>query len=120
MAAFQLEPGEKLLINDPHASWMMSEMKAVEGRIRVTERRFVFEKPEHAYFSAFKFLIKSLGADIIFEIKRSEITAVTKVEGMKKARLKIEIKFERPKMFDTMKMDVIIGELNKTIVKPEQ
>lgn len=119
MAAFQLQPGERLLINDPHAKWMMSEMKAVEGRIRVTEKRFVFEKPEHAYFSAFKFLVKRLGADIIFEIKRSEITAVTKAEGMKKSRLKIETKFERPKMFDTMKLDTIIGELNKTIEKSE-
>lgn len=119
MAAFQLQPGERLLINDPHAKWVMMEMKRVEGRIRVTQNRFVFEKPEHAYFSAFRFLFKKLGAEIIFEIKRSDITAVEKVEAGKASRLKIETKSERPKMFETMKMDVIVGELKKSIVKPE-
>lgn len=119
MAAFQLQEGERLLINDPHAMWMMMEMKPVYGRLRITQNRVVFEKPEHGYFSFLKFMIKKLGADTIFEIKRSDITAVTKVEAGKKSRLKLETKFERPKMFDTMKMDVIIGELNKTIVKPE-
>ena len=120
MAAFQLQPGEKLLINDPHAKWMMMEMKAVAGRIRITQNRFVFEKPEHAYFSFLKSLFKGLGASIVFEIKRSDITAVSKAEGANgKSRLKIETKFERPKMFETMKMDTIIGELSKTIAKPE-
>lgn len=115
MAAFQLQPGERLLINDPHASWMMMEMKPVPGRIRITQNRFVFEKPEHPYFSIFKFMFKGLGADTIFEIKRSDITGVEKIEAGKKARLKIETKYERPKMFETMKMDVIAGELKKSI-----
>jgi hypothetical protein len=119
MGAFTLQPGERLLINDPHAKWMMGEMKAVPGRIRLTERRLVFEKPEHGYFSFLKFLFKGLGAQTVFEIKRSEITAATKVEAAKKVRLKIETKFERPKMFETMKADTIIGELNKTIAKTE-
>lgn len=119
MAAFQLQPGEKLLINDPHAKWIMMEMKAVEGRLRITQHRVVFEKPEHAYFSAFKFLFKKLAAEIVFEIKRSDITAVERVEAGKKSRLKIETKFERPKMFETMKMDTIIGELKKTIAAKE-
>ena len=120
MAAFQLEPGERLLINDPHARWMMMEMKAVPGRIRITEKRFVFEKPEHGYFSFLKFLFKGLGAKVLFEIKRSDITAVSKAEGVgKKFRLKIETRFERPKMFDTMKMDTMIGELSKTITATE-
>lgn len=119
MGAFQLLLGERLLINDPHAKWVMMEMKKVEGTIRLTENRFVFEKPEHAYFGVFKFLFKKLGAEIIFEIKRSEITAVSKVDGGKVSRLKIETKFERPKMFETIKMDTIVGELNRTIAKPE-
>jgi hypothetical protein len=118
MAAFQLQPGERLLINDPHAKWIMMEMKAVEGRLRITQNRVVFEKPEHAYFNFLKFMIKSLGAEIIFEIRRSDITAVSKAEAGKTARLKIETKAERPKMFETMKMDTIVGELNKTITKP--
>lgn len=120
MSAFKLQPGEKLLINDPHAKWMMTEMKAVPGRIRLTESRFVFEKPEHAYFSFLKFLFKGLGAETLFEIKRSDITGASKAEGMKKARLRIETKYERPKVFETMKMDTIIGELNKTINKPTE
>lgn len=115
MGEFQLLPDERLLINDPHAKWIMGEMKAVEGRIRLTGSRLVFEKPEHAYFGFLKSLIKGLGAKIIFEIKRSEVTAVSKVEAGKKARLKIETKFERPKMFETMKMDTIIGEMKKFI-----
>lgn len=119
MSGFELQPGEKLLISDPHAKWMMTEMKVVPGRLRLTQNRFVFEKPEHAYFSAFKFLFKGLGAQTIFEIKRSEITGVSKVEAGKKTRLKIETKYERPKMFETMKMDTIVGELSKTISKPE-
>jgi hypothetical protein len=119
MAAFQLEPGEKLLINDPHSTWMMMEMKPVSGKLRITQNRVVFEKPENAYFSFLKFMIKSLGASIIFEVKRSDITGVSKVEAAKTSRLKLETKFERPKMFETMKMDVIIGELSKTIAKPE-
>lgn len=120
MAAFVLEPGERLLINDPHAKWMMTEMKAVPGRIRLTERRFVFEKPEHAYFSAFKFLFKKLGAEILFEIRRSDITEVSKIEAAKKSRLQIKTKFERPKMFETIKMDTIAGELNRTIQKTNE
>lgn len=119
MAAFELQPGERLLINDPHAKWMMG-MKGVEGRIRLTQNRFVFEKPEHAYFSFLKFLIKSLAAEVLFEIKRSEITAATRVGGVSgQFRLQIETKFERPKIFETMKMDTIIGEINKTIAKSE-
>ena len=120
MTAFALEPGEKLLINDPHAKWFMLSMKGIEGRIRLTQNRFVFEVPEHSYFSAFKFMFKGLGAKVVLEIKRSDITAATKVEGAGgKSRLQIETKYERPKTFETMKMDTIIGELNKTIVKAE-
>lgn len=119
MSGFQLESGERLLINDPHAKWMMGEMKSVEGRIRLTGSRLVFEKPEHAYFGFLKSLIKVLGAKTIFEIKRSDITGVSKIDAGKKSRLKIETKFERPKMFETMKMDTIIGELSKTISKSE-
>ncbi len=120
MAPFQLQPGEKLLINDPHAKWMMLPMKGVSGRIRLTQNRFVFEVPEHSYFSAFKFLFKGLAAKTVLEIKRSEITGATKVGGASgQYRLQIETKFDRPKTFDTMKMDTIIGELNKTIVMPE-
>lgn len=120
MAAFQLQPGERLLINDPHAKWMMMEMKGVEGRIRLTDARFIFEVPEHAYFSAFKFVFKGLDAKIVLEIRRSDITAVSKAQGVSgKSRLKVETKFERPKLFDTMKMDTIIGELNKSIEKQE-
>jgi len=119
MAAFELQPGEKLLINDPHAKWIMG-MKGVDGRIRLTQNRFVFEKPEHAYFSFLKFLITSLGADVLFEIKRSEITAATKAGGANgQYRLQIDTKFERPKIFETMKMETIIGELNKTIAKAD-
>jgi|GEM_PF-1432208 hypothetical protein len=120
MSAFALQPGEKLLINDPHAKWFMLAAKGVEGRIRLTQNRFVFEVPEHAYFSAFKFMFKGLDAKTVLEIKRSEITGATKVEGVGgKSRLQIETKYERPKTFETMKMDTIIGELSKTIVKPE-
>lgn len=119
MGAFQLEPGEKLLINDPHAKWMMGEMKAISGTIRLTEKRIVFEKPEHAYFSFLKFMFKGLAAQMLLEIKRSDITAVEKVDAGKKSRLKIDTKFERPKMFETMKMDTIIAELRKSIPKTE-
>jgi hypothetical protein len=65
MAAFELQPGEKLLINDPHAKWFMLPMKGIEGRIRLTQNRFVFEVPEHSYFSAFKFMFKGLGAKTV-------------------------------------------------------
>lgn len=120
MSAFQLAEGERLLINDPHAKWFMLAMKGVQGRIRLTQHRFVFEVPEHAYFSAFKFLFKGLGAKTVLELKRSEITAATKVSGANgQFRLQIETKFERPKMFETMKIDTIIGELSKTIAKTE-
>lgn len=120
MAAFQLQEGERLLINDPHAKWMMLPMKGVEGRIRLTQNRFVFEVPEHSYFSSLKFMFKGLAAKTVFEIKRSDITCATKVSGANgHHRLQIETKFERPKIFETMKMDTIIGELNKTIVKSE-
>lgn len=120
MAAFQLRTGEKLLINDPHAKWVMMEMKAIPGTIRLTNERFVFEKPENPYFGIFRFMFKKLAAEVMFEIKRSEITAATKAQGASgQSRLKIETKFERPKMFDTMKMETIIGELNKTINKEQ-
>lgn len=119
MSSFQLQDGERLLINDPHAKWIMGEMKAVEGRIRLTGSRLVFEKPEHAYFGFLKAVIKSLDAQIIFEIKRTEITAVDKIDAGKKSRLKIETKFERPKMFETIKIETIMGELKKTITKSE-
>lgn len=119
MSIFQLDTGERLLINDPHAVWMMMEMKGIPGTLRITQHRVVFEKPAHAYFGAFQFLFKKLGAEIIFEIKRSDVSAVSKVEAGKKARLKIETKYERPKMFDTMKMDTIIGELRKSIENPQ-
>lgn len=120
MAAFELRPGERLLINDPHAKWMMMPMKGVDGRIRLTQERFVFEVPEHSYFSAFKFLFKGLAAKIVFEIKRSDITAATKVSGASgQFRLQIETKMERPKIFDTIKADTIVKELSKTIEKPQ-
>lgn len=121
MSAFQLQSGERLLINDPHAKWMMMEMKAVPGTLRVTQNRVVFERPANPYFGFLKFMMKSLGAGVLFEIKRSDITKAEKATGASgNVRLKIETKYERPKMFDTMKVDTIAGELNKTINKQEQ
>lgn len=121
MTAFKLQDGERLLINDPHATWFMLPMKGIAGRIRLTQNRFVFEVPEHSYFSAFKFMFKSLDAKTVLEIKRSDITAATKIEGANgQARLQIETQYERPKTFQTIKVDTIIAELNKTNTKTQQ
>jgi hypothetical protein len=117
MNGFQLREGERLLINAPYSLWCMTEMKKIPGTLKITGERVVFEKPEHGYFSFLKGMIKSLGSKVIFEIKRSEITAVEKIEAGKAKRLKIETKFERAKTFETVKMDTIIGELNRTIAK---
>lgn len=119
MSGFQLREGERLLINAPYSLWCMTEMKKVPGTLKVTGERVVFEKPEHGYFSFLKGLFKGLGSVVIFEIKRSEITNAEKIEVGKSKRLKIETKFERPKMFESVKTENIIGELNRTIVKPE-
>lgn len=119
MSGFQLREGERLLINAPYTLWCMTEMKKVPGTLKVTGERVVFEKPEHGYFSFLKGVFKGLGSVVLFEIKRSEIISAEKIEVGKAKRLKIETKFERPKMFESVKTENIIGELNRTIVKPE-
>ena len=119
MSAFQLREGERLLINAPYSMWCMTEMKKVPGTLKVTGERVVFEKPEHGYFSFLKGLFKGLGSVVIFEIKRSDITNAEKIEVGKSKRLKIETKFDRPKIFESVKTETIIGELNRTIVKQE-
>lgn len=110
---FLLRPGEKLIVNDPHALWQMMEMKTIAGQLKLTNERIVFIRNPHPYAVFVLFLVRSMRSGVEFEYRRSSLKAVTSVVFGKEKRLVIDPGSERPKTIITAKAETIEKEFSK-------
>lgn len=103
MSGFKLLPGEKLIVNDPHAVWMKMPMVSIPGQLKLTDRRIVFIRDAHTFAVFTLFLAKSMRSAIEFEYPIDKIAAISVQEMGKEKRLTIEGNNERPKRFISAK-----------------
>jgi hypothetical protein len=114
METFKLQPGEKLLINDPHAMWMKTDREKIPGAIKLTDKRFVFEKNATPFLSMF---VQAKKKQILFECDLDKIKTFSREKNFKSVNIVIDNGLERPKKFETSKMDSLEGELKNHNVK---
>ncbi len=113
MEKFSLQPDEHLLINDPHAMWMKGNMMAVQGQLKLTEKRIVFEKNANPLAGILALFMKSQREHTLHDIPLSAITNYSKSTFGKSERLVIDNGVSLPLTFATMKVDTFIAELKR-------
>jgi hypothetical protein len=111
MNAFQLQPGEKLLINDPHAMWMKSEMMAVMGSLKLTDKRLVFVKNANPFAGILALFMKSQRSHVLHEYPLESIKSYSQEKHYKSARIVIDNGIDRPKKYTTSKIESFEMEL---------
>jgi hypothetical protein len=116
MEKFVLSPGEKLLINDPHAIWMQTETMPVDGTIKLTDRRFVFVKNAHA-IAILGWFMKSHRSYVLHDFPLESIKSYSRKKYFKNERLIIDNGIERPREYVTSKVDSLIGEMKNAGIK---
>ncbi|HTL80257.1 MAG TPA: hypothetical protein VL651_01060 [Bacteroidia bacterium] len=116
MPSFKLLVGEKLIVNDPHVSWRKGGLSAVNGQLKLTDRRIVFIRDAHPFAIFFLYLIPSMRSAMELEYDLKKIKKVSVVEYGKEKRLTIDPGNERPKEFETMKAMTFESEINKLIL----
>jgi hypothetical protein len=99
MKKFELQPGEKLLVNDPHAMWMKSDMMGVQGQLKLTDRRLVFVKNANPFAGLLVLFFKSLQAQVLIEFPLNEITEISRSAFVKSTRLVVGNGKERSRNF---------------------
>lgn len=117
MGKFVLQPGENLLINDPHAAWMKTDREKIPGAIRLTNKRFVFEKNATPFLGMF---VQSMKKQILFECELDKIKSYSRETNFKSVNIVIDNGIERPKKFETSKIDSLEGELKHLNVKAKE
>jgi hypothetical protein len=110
MNDFKLEPGEKLLVNDPYASWLKTEMTFIPGALKLTDKRLVFVKNAVPFGSLF---FKSMRSHILQEYPLSSIANFSRETLYQSERLIIDNGMERPKKYLTSKAEVLEAELKR-------
>ncbi|CAN5917833.1 hypothetical protein BH11BAC7_BH11BAC7_09650 [soil metagenome] len=120
MEPFQLHPGEKLLINDPYAIWMKTEMMAVMGTLKVTDKRFVFVKNANPLAGILALFMKSQRSHVLHDYPLESIKSFSRETHFKSVRIVIDNGIDRPKKYTTSKMDSIEAELKNHHVKPKE
>ena len=113
MEQFKLHPDEKLLINDPYASWMKSDLMVIPGSLKLTNKRLVFVKNANPFGGVLKLLIKSMGSYILHEYPLTKEIVVARETHFKSERLVIDNGIERPKEYMTSKIEVLMSELKR-------
>lgn len=113
MEPFQLQPGEKLLVNDPHAVWMKGGTMTVKGQLKLTDRRLVFVKNPSEFAGPLKWFIKSLRSYVLMDFPLEKIKEVSTTALGKDKRITIDNGIERPRQFVTSKMEVLDAELKR-------
>jgi hypothetical protein len=114
MKKFFLQPGESLLINDPHAVWMKTDREKIPGAIKLTNKRFVFEKKATPFLGMF---VKSMKKQVLFDYPLEKIKNYSRETNFKSVNIVIDNGIERPKKFETSKMDNLEAELKRLIAK---
>lgn len=117
MKPFSLHPGEKLLINDPHAMWMKTEMMAVMGSLKLTDKRLVFVKNANPFAGILQLFMKSQRSHVLHEYPLENIKSYSRETHFKSVRVVIDNGIDRPKKYATSKMDSIEAELKNHNVK---
>jgi hypothetical protein len=117
MEPFTLHPGEKLLINDPHAMWMKTNVMAVMGSLKLTDKRLVFVKNAKPFAGILGIFMKSQRSHVLHEYALDSIKSYTKELHFKSARIVIYNGIDRPKKYSTSKIESIEMELKNHNVK---
>ncbi len=113
MEKFRLHPGELLLVNDPHVTWMKGGLQTVPGQLKLTNKRLVFVKDAPPFSALFALVVKSLRSHVVFDWKIAEIRNVTRTTHGRVQRITIDPGFERPKEFAASKVEVLEFELKR-------
>jgi hypothetical protein len=113
MEQFSLKPDEKLLVNDPYASWMKTEMMAIPGSLKLTDKRLVFVKNANQFAGPLKWFIKSMRSQVLHEYPLTSIKSFSRETHFKSEWLVIDNGIERPKKFMTPKIEVLEAELKR-------
>jgi|SRR5665213_94098 len=113
MEKFSLQPDEHLLINDPHAMWMKGAMMAIQGQLKLTEKRIVFEKNANPLAGILSLFLKNQRQHVLHDIPLSSITNFSTVTFAKSERLVIDNGVSLPLTFATSKIDTFIPELKR-------
>jgi hypothetical protein len=111
MEPFTLHPGEKLLINDPHAMWMKSNTMAVMGSLKLTDKRLVFVKNANPFAGILALFMKSQRSHVLHEYQLASIKSYSKEKHFKSERIVIDNGVDRPKKYATSKIESIEMEL---------
>lgn len=117
MKPFSLNPGEKLLINDPHAMWMKTEMMAVMGSLKLTDKRLVFVKNANPFAGILGLFMKSQRSHVLHEYPLQNIVSFSKEKHLRNVRIVIDNGKDRPRKYVTSKIDTLAGELQNHHVK---
>lgn len=117
MEKFALHQNEKLLINDPHAIWMKTEMMAIRGSLKLTDKRLVFVKNAHPFAGLLKLFLKSLRSYVLHEYPLELLKNYSRKTYYKSERLILDNGFDRPKEFVTSKIKSITSELKNAGIK---
>jgi hypothetical protein len=117
MNKFQLHPGEKLLINDPYAMWMKTEMMAVMGALKLTDKRLVFVKNANPFAGILGLFMPSQRSHVLHEYPLESIQSFSKEKHFKSVRIVIDNGKDRPKKYVTSKIASFEGELKNHNVK---
>ena len=120
MEPFQLHPGEMLLINDPYAMWMKTEMMAVMGTLKLTDKRLVFVKNANPLAGILALFMKSQRSHVLHDYPLDSIKSYSRETHFKSVRIVIDNGIDRPKKYATSKMDSIEAELKNHNVKPKE
>jgi hypothetical protein len=117
MKPFSLHAGEKLLINDPHAMWMKTEVMAVMGSLKLTDKRLVFVKNANPFAGILGIFMASQRSHVLHEYPLGSIQSFSKEKHFKSVRIVIDNGKDRPKKYVTSKMGTLEAELKNHNVK---
>jgi hypothetical protein len=113
MEAFVMLPGEKLLVNDPHAAWKKGGTMNVQGQLKLTDRRLVFVKNAAEFAGPLKWLFKSMRPRVELEFPLGSIKFFSASAFGNSKRLTIDNGIERLREFETTKTEIFEFELKR-------
>lgn len=108
MEKFILQVGEKLIINDPHAMWMKTETMAIDGCLKLTDKRIVFVKNATPFMQLFS---ESHKCQVLQDFPLDTLKSYSRKKYFKNERLIIDNGVDRPREYVTSKIESFIAEL---------
>lgn len=113
MQPFQLLPGEKLIVNDPHVTWKKGGTMDEAGQLKLTDKRLVFVKNANEFAGPLKWFVKSFREQVLLEFPLEKIKSFSVAAIGKNKRIKIDNGIDRPREFEVSKLQVIEAELKR-------